>query len=229
MSKKEKIMEKPDIKQNILDLLKSSKFGLNVKNIKDKLGYSRTTIAKYLDILEKDNLVFDQKIGQYRVWLHKDHENIKSLNVLIFDIYQSMLRNMEKDPEFSITPEKIKKMGMQVASDLHFSELVDTQLFEGANFRNFSSIADLLMKAIDMMCTYYDSYSWRPPIIIDSKNIIIVRMYDSKLISSTKYHFYMLSGFIEHAMNKMGKGSKHSVNVIKIDEIEKIVDFQFEF
>jgi len=63
MSKKEKIMEKPDIKQSILDLLKSSKFGLNVKNIKDKLGYSRTTIAKYLDILEKDNLVFDQKIG----------------------------------------------------------------------------------------------------------------------------------------------------------------------
>ena len=220
---------KEEIKQNILGLLKDSKFGLNVKNLKDKLGYSRTTIAKYLDILEKDNLVFDQKIGQYRVWLHKDHENIKSLNVLIFDIYQSMLRNMEKDSEFNITPEKIKKMGIQVASDLHFSELLDKQLFEGADLRNFGNIADLLMKAIDMMCTYYDSYSWRPPIIIDSKNIIIVRMYNSKLISSTNYHFYMLSGFIEHAMNKMGKGAKHSVNVIKIDEIEKIVDFQFEF
>jgi len=222
-------MEKPDIKQSILDLLKSSKFGLNVKNIKDKLGYSRTTIAKYLDILEKDNLVFDQKIGQYRVWLHKEHENIKSLNVLIFDVYQSMLRHMEEDSELDISPEKIKKMGMTVASDLHFSELVDKQLFEGVNLRNFGDIADLLMKAIDMMCTYYDNYSWRPPIIIESKNIIIVRMYDSKLISSTNYHFYMLSGFIEQAMNETAKGSKGSVNVIQIDEKEKIVDFQFEF
>ncbi len=222
-------MQKVEIKQNILELLKSSKFGLNVKNLKDELGYSRTTIAKYLNILEQEELVFDQKIGQYRVWLHKDHENTKSLNILIFDVYQSMLRNMEKDPGFNITPKKIKKMGMQVASDLHFSELVDIQLFEGVDLRNFGGIADLLMKAIDMMCTYYDSYSWRPPIIIESKNIIIVRMYDSKLISSTNYHFYMLSGFIEQAMNKMGKGLKHSVNVIKIDEIEKIVDFQFDF
>ena len=222
-------MDRLDIKQSILDLLKDSKFGLNVKNLKDKLGYSRTTIAKYLKKLEEENLVFDQKIGQYRVWLHKEHENMKSLTILIFDIYKSMLKHMEKDAEFNITPEKIKKMGMQVATDLHFSELVDKQLFERVDLRNFVNIADLLMKAIDMMCTYYDSYSWRPPIIIESKNIIIVRMYNSKLISSTNYHFYMLSGFIEQAMNKMGKGAKHSVNVIKINEKEKIVDFQFEF
>ena len=222
-------MQKVEIKQGILDLLKSSKFGLNVKNLKDELGYSRTTIAKYLNILEQEELVFDQKIGQYRIWLHKDNEDIKSLNVLIFDVYQSMLRNMQTDPDLNITPKKIKKLGMKVASDLQFSELVDEKTFKGADLSDFGKIAELLMKTIDTMCTYYDSYSWRPPIIIKNKNIIIVRMYNSNLISSTNYHFYMLSGFIEYAMNKMAKGAKGSVNVIKIDEKEKIVDFQFEF
>ena len=77
---KAEIKLKEEIKQSILELLKSSKFGLNVKNLKDTLGYSRTTLAKYLNKLEEENLVFDQKIGQYRVWLHKEHENIKSLN-----------------------------------------------------------------------------------------------------------------------------------------------------
>jgi hypothetical protein len=220
-------MEKQNIKKSILDLLQRSRFGLNVKNLKDKLGYSRTTIAKYLTLLQEEDMVVDREIGQYHIWLHKDtfYGKNKKINSLIFAIYWSMLRNMEKDTVLNINPADIKRLGKNVASDFNFSDLFDIKPQENAEPEDFHAIAKVLMDVIDSICKFYDSYSWRPPIIIKEKNTIIVRMYDSDLIKRANFHFYMLSGFIEHEMNKF---IECSVNVIQIDENERIVDYQFD-
>ena len=37
----------------ILALLKSSKYGFSISKLAQKLGYSRTTVSKYLNIMEK--------------------------------------------------------------------------------------------------------------------------------------------------------------------------------
>ncbi|TFF89426.1 MAG: ArsR family transcriptional regulator [Promethearchaeota archaeon] len=215
--------------KEILDLLKKSRFGLNVQKISDDLGYSRTTISKYLKILEKKGKVFYRVIGQNKIWIHRDiyfdKENKNNIiSNLIFAIYSSMLRNMEKT---DLKPDYVKRLGKLIAQDFNFSEFINKDLLKIPDEIILSpKNAENLMKIIDSICKFYDNYEWRPPIIIDEKYILILRMYNSDLIYEAPFHFYLLSGFIEYEMNKYIAGE---VKVVQIKQDKKIVDLQFKF
>ncbi|MBD3229779.1 MAG: ArsR family transcriptional regulator, partial [Candidatus Lokiarchaeota archaeon] len=159
-----------DTKKEILDLLKRSRFGLNVQKISDDLGYSRTTISKYLKILEKDDLVFYRTIGQNKIWIHKDiyfdkRNKDNPLNNLVFAIYTSMLRNMEtSDLKPNLTPDYIKKLGKLIAQDFNFSEFLDNDLLKIPDeIPDSDKISELLMKIIDSICKFFDNYTWKEP------------------------------------------------------------------
>ena len=212
---------KSDIKSEILDLLKKSHMGLSIRNISKELNRSRTTITKYLKQLSKERLVIDQKIGQYRVWISKDTK-LDVNDSLVYSINNSILKNLTK---LNMNKKDIKELGKFVAKDFNFSNYLDnSHLVIASKMPKPKEVADGLMKIIDSICLVFDNYSWHPPIIKEDFSVIIIRMYDSNLISNPNY-FHLISGFIEQEMNKYVKSK---VNVIQVKEKEKIVDFQFE-
>ena len=92
----------------------------------------------------------------------------------------------------------------------------------------YESIAELLMKTIDSICKSYDEYQWVTPIINEQKGLVILRMTDSEIIENKSY-YYLISGIIEFEMNKYLTGTAVNVNILQINEEEKIVDLEFEF
>ncbi len=221
-------MRKKDVTDTILELLRQSRFGLNLKTITEKLECSRTTVTKYLNQLEQEGLIIDRQIGQYKVWIHRDaffagNEMKLPANSFLFSLFASMLRNME---EVGIKSKDVKELGKKIAKDFNFSEYLDNQYLQPTEtLPDLAEIADRLMRVIDSICKIYDAYEWQPPIVRPKKWEIILRLHGSALITLAPYHFYLISGFFEHEMNKYVGGH---VDVIQIQEKEKIVDFQFE-
>ena len=212
-----------------MEILKQSRFGLNLKTITDKLECSRTTVTKYLNMLEREGLVFDRQIGQYKVWIHRDafmsgNEMKLPSNTLLFGIFSSMMKNMQN---LGVEPAFVKQLGKAIAVDFNFANYLDQKYMETPEIPpDMREIAERLMHIIDSICKMYDKYTWQAPIVRPDRGEIILRMHDSDFIAIGQYNFYLISGFIEHEMNKYVNGT---VDVIQIQEKEKIVDFQFEF
>lgn len=216
-------MSKINYKENIVQLIKKSQFGLNIKNIADELGYSRTTITKYLQILEKEGLVIERAVGQYKIWVHRDAlletNRITPVNEMIF----SILKHIQTE----LDPISLKKLGQAVAGDMNFSRYIDQEIIKKSEEKlEYEGIAELLMKTIDSICKIYDDYNWHLPIINIQKGIIILRMSESDLLEIPSY-FHLISGIIEYEMNRFIPESAN-VNVIQINENNKVVDLEFE-
>jgi len=60
-------MEEP-LQAQILKVLKASSAGLQMEEIAEKLGLTRHTIAKYLEVLRAERKVHYHKIGRSKVW-----------------------------------------------------------------------------------------------------------------------------------------------------------------
>lgn len=227
-----------EIKNEILELLKNSHLGLSIRNISDQLNRSRTTITKYLKILEDEDVVSERQISQYKVWILKDNLNLDKRNSLIFAIVDSILRNLSN---LDLKKDDIKNLGKMVANEMDFADFIDNSILKEfrdlikiGKFPKPEKIANGILDIIDSVISLYDNYEWDRPPIIHKDGSITIRMRNSELMSNQN-HYYFISGFIEYAMEQeiqktpFGKQIIGKVSVVQILEKEKIVDFLFEF
>lgn len=56
------------IQTQILNILQNSKAGLQMEEVGDKLGLTRHTVAKYLEVLRAEGKVHYNKIGRTKLW-----------------------------------------------------------------------------------------------------------------------------------------------------------------
>jgi DNA-binding transcriptional regulator YhcF (GntR family) len=225
----------------ILDLLLNSKLGLSVNKMAEKIVCSRTTISKYLKELEQKHLVFEQDIGQYKIWHHKDgfiknKARWDSLSTFFEPFYDSLMHNL---PKLNITPANLKELGNLIDQELNFSDLItdiidqnNTLLISSTNsastgvltLPNLSEIAQLIMQIIDTLFRTFDPYHWDVPMIFENEGIFILRMVGSEYVRLPS-HFYLLSGIIEGEMNRF---APVTINIHQILEKEQIVDIKFK-
>lgn len=233
--------EKENLKQKIINLLKTAPFGLNVKNIAETLELSRTTVLKYLKILSDEHEVYDLEFGQYHIFMHKDLYEGRAdvgnpLNSIIMSLYKSLIKNIP----LYIDASKIKELGKSIAQDMHFTEMLNVkksnnlmEMVEKKQIPQLDQIAPFLMNAIDSFCKVFDRYTWRKPIIMEDDGIIILQLTESELITTVPFHFHLISGFIEHAMNQgiqkmMQNIAMQAIVTTEIVESEKSVRFKFK-
>lgn len=97
-------MEK-NLQAQILKVLKSSPSGLQMEEIAEKLGLTRHTVAKYLEILRAEGKIHYRKVGRSKIW--KDIFTAANIRLLKMDDLEDILRIEEriekehnlKDPE----------------------------------------------------------------------------------------------------------------------------------
>ena len=56
------------IQTQILNILQNSKAGLQMEEVGEKLGLTRHTVAKYLEVLRAEGRVHYNKIGRTKLW-----------------------------------------------------------------------------------------------------------------------------------------------------------------
>ncbi len=88
-----KSMEK-DFQTQVLNVLKASPSGLQMEELAKKLGLTRHTVAKYLEILRAEGKIHFHKIGRAKLW--KDISTSTSIRLLSMDDLEDILRIEEK-------------------------------------------------------------------------------------------------------------------------------------
>lgn len=83
-----------DMQSRILKVLKTSPSGIQMEEIADKLGSTRHTIVKYLEVLHAEGKIHYNKIGRTKLWREISTEaNIRLLNM---DDLEDILRIEKK-------------------------------------------------------------------------------------------------------------------------------------
>lgn len=72
-----------NIKDKILQFLKTTEFGASSTEISKQIQHNRLTISKYLEVLQAQNLVTQQEVAQAKLW--KLTEQQQKPNILVVD------------------------------------------------------------------------------------------------------------------------------------------------
>lgn len=83
-----------DLQEKILELLRASPSGLQMEEIASKLGLTRHTVAKYLEILKAEGKIHYQKVGRSKLW--KEISTATNTRILRMDDLEDILRIEEK-------------------------------------------------------------------------------------------------------------------------------------
>ncbi|HDZ25710.1 MAG TPA: GNAT family N-acetyltransferase [Candidatus Aminicenantes bacterium] len=88
-----KRMEK-NLQDQILKVLKASPLGLQMEELADKLGLTRHTVAKYLEVLRAEGKIHYRKVGRSKLW--KDIFTTTNIRLLSMDDLDDILQIEEK-------------------------------------------------------------------------------------------------------------------------------------
>ncbi|NIM59937.1 MAG: GNAT family N-acetyltransferase [Candidatus Aminicenantes bacterium] len=99
-------MEK-NLQDKILEVLKASPSGLQMEELADKLGLTRHTIAKYLEVLRAEGKIHYHKVGRSKLW--KEIITTTNIRLLSMDDLDDILK-IEERIEKEQTLEKPKRI-----------------------------------------------------------------------------------------------------------------------
>jgi GNAT superfamily N-acetyltransferase/biotin operon repressor len=83
-----------NIQEGILQILQSSKSGVQLEELSEKLNLTRHTVAKYLEVLRAEGKIHYNKIGRTKLWT--DVSKNVTIRFLGMDDLEDILRIQEK-------------------------------------------------------------------------------------------------------------------------------------
>jgi ribosomal protein S18 acetylase RimI-like enzyme len=83
-----------NIQESILQILQSSKSGVQLEELSDKLNLTRHTVAKYLEVLRAEGKIHYNKIGRTKLWT--DVSKNVTIRFLGMNDLEDILRIQEK-------------------------------------------------------------------------------------------------------------------------------------
>ena len=98
-----------DIQAKILKILKSSPSGLQMEGLAEKIGLTRHTVAKYLEILRAEGKIHYVKVGRSKLW--KDISSTSDIRMLELKDLDDILK-IEEKIERSIDLEESDRMDL---------------------------------------------------------------------------------------------------------------------
>lgn len=212
----------------LIDVLKTSRYGLSINKIAEKTGWHRNTVSKYLNILEKEEKVFNREIGQYKLYLYQkgEDEDFSEEEKLLLKAYELFIKSLMK-----LYPETIdgKEIGKFISKELEFEKHIPINLGKVAKRPlNLDLIAKTFMDGLNnIYFLTYEKYNFDDPIILKNPPVIILRIIESQYVQ-IPLHFEILTGLLEEKINQLFK-LNIDVSINKIHSEQNKIDIKISF
>ncbi|NHI91533.1 MAG: ArsR family transcriptional regulator [Candidatus Lokiarchaeota archaeon] len=199
---------KENIRNDILNLLRRSKYGRNISQLSELLNFSRNTIKRYIDLLEEEDLVEIKEIGRSKIAYFKPnyHDNVvKGYLSYLMDFYNSILKGFKRISKELQNPQKaLKEIGNEMGEHLNWPPLEDTDL-KKIEKPTLSQVTDILIQLYEFFNSFYKTI--KIEIIPPTKENIsykIIRIENiSDKMEDSEYFYLITIGFFETKIRKI--------------------------
>ena len=192
---------KIDYKKKIYKCLVENSFGLTVTDIADKAEISRTTVYKYLALLEDEEVIYKKKIGMYTLYFSQEESNLNK--EVIMSVFKGLLINLKaailnKEALF-------QEFGRKIADSLKipFSGK-DLNLLKNLKYESDETIIESIGNYFPYFNIMHDTLVVSE-VDIDKKNKkVVITFIDSdkhEISDGYLYYFYLISGLIEKKLS----------------------------
>ena len=185
-------------KNKILDCLSNEFFGLTITKLADKINVNRNTVSKYLNILEAEGKVFNEKVATATVYFSRK-KSVISFDMFI-GIYKSYIGALRK--VFPDDKEAIKQMG-RIAAEYPYLK----KFFYGmrrVKRLDYAKRVETFKKSINKFWQFFEfifgKTEFKNVLISSEKNKIIYRVKSGQFLEKNGeflFHYYIISGFLE--------------------------------
>ena len=208
-----------DYEKKILECLKSSAYGLTVTGISKKLGASRNTVYRYLDILEGKDVIFKKEIGRYNLYFSKEARAVS--RDIISSFYKGLL--VALNDEFPEDRVKFKEFGKTIAKHVNFPYEVDdlAQLMGSEELlkKEFIEVLGVIRPYFSLL---HDKISLKDIDINEKERKLLFHFVNSDMLEEIQEginHFYLLAGFLEEKVReKFGLNVRADILEYEISE-----------
>ncbi|MHA1803633.1 MAG: HTH domain-containing protein [Promethearchaeota archaeon] len=210
-------------KNEILEFLENNPSGFTITDIAEEINSTRTTVSKYLSLLEQEKKVLSKEIGVYKLYFSAERR-FMALN--LFQAYYKSLLMGIKD-KFS-DKQDFKEIGYQICDNLfdffynQFPKSIRDQI---KSFKDFLKFFGKVYPELDFI--YSDNLTIQENVNLENEEAIYqfknIGILDFPL--DLEYHFYIISGMIERSLTKIFKkgGKRIYSDIQSIDKKNKIV------
>ncbi len=199
------LQRKRNIRDDILNLLRNARYGLNIKQISTALKLSRNTVKSYLSRFEKKNIIKVKEIGRAKICLlNEPPENYQSnpLELLLPAFFKNFLTAFHSAASQSLSNPRalMRKIGKEMAPLTFWPtvRLVPVSM----NLKDPVSLDHLKLFAlqfINILNSFGPLVNVTPleNSISKEHSAIILKVEDARHTGFNEYFYYLWAGILE--------------------------------
>ena len=219
-----------NIDKEIHKILKSEPVGATQQTLAEKLGVSRPTISKYLQILLDKGLVVEEQIGGIKFWTCVKDSNPQSVMVykkLVNHLLNELIREYQ---EYVIPNINYKEIGKNISESLEKISFFDSEnIFKIVQKSNIlldfsiEKLAKVIHEILGFFNNILDVAEIESPTVLKNPPIIMIRVKDSSIMREPQLIDIIIGMFEFRAGQILGKNA-YNVEYIQNKE-ERFIDF----
>jgi len=199
---------KKGIGEQILDLLQSKRYGLNISQIAEELEMSRNTVKKYVEILENEDLISVKQISASRICSIKNKTPYDFRDKMVFYIsnYLSGFWKAHDDvmkTKLANHNEVITEIGKEMSKYIKWPDLTDSKISrKEINLDHIIEVALLTLKTFNEIGDV-DFFNTEivPGSKSDKKITLRVEYRGGFKLEDTESFFYLNAGFLNEKLS----------------------------
>ncbi|MHA1783927.1 MAG: HTH domain-containing protein [Candidatus Helarchaeota archaeon] len=214
-----KIEPKKSILNDILELLKRSKYGRNISQIANKLNLSRNTVKRYLKYMEKELLIEVKEIGRSKIaYFKKNYEAdiARGYIAYILEFYNSMLKGIEKvSSRIPNHEDVLNELGNEMGKHLQWPPL-EAIAYKKDKKMTLIQAANILIQFLDLFNSVFKMVKVEmiPPISVNPHQVMFRIENISPKVDDSIFFYEISLGFFETKVREIC-GDEISLSIVE--------------
>ena len=210
---------KKETRDNIIRLLRDSKYGRNLSQIADRLEMSRNTVKKYIKTMVNEDLVVVKEIGRSKIAYLKDNYEggpAKGYIAYVLDFYNAILLGVRNEAHrIPDIEDVLKSIGKEMGKHIMWPP-VEVVTWDKKKKPTLTEAVKILNELVALFNAVFNIVQLEliPPISDDELHAIMRVENVSTRVEDTELFFHISSGFFETKMSLVC-GHKINLNVIE--------------
>ncbi|MBD3227516.1 MAG: winged helix-turn-helix transcriptional regulator [Candidatus Lokiarchaeota archaeon] len=206
--------------RKIINFLKTKPSGSTISDIARGVDISRTTATKYVDIMEKKEIIYKKKIGNYVLCFTSDRDFLPKQEII--ESYKGFLYGLKKI--FPSKKKEMKKIGRAITDYyiISFDYIMDSikDSLSGKNKFSLKNIVEIFENIIPYQTIFQDPIKLLAISVNEKGKEFKLKYGGSEFLKEDlEYHLYVLTGYIEALYEKaFGREIHCDIDEIKYPE-----------